>query len=357
MPKNPIYSETPVVYDDSIDLSKYKRIQRFECVCNRCKKSFIKKQINLIKDTSNILCRSCKLKGVWGGYDWGARNKKSQETKLKKYGDPFYTNSQKISSSLLNRSAEEKEKTSCRIKQTNKSRYGCHPAQRQEQKERTKQTCLAKYNANCPPQSKEVKDKSKQTCLKKWGVENAFQADIIKEKIKQTNLEKYGVENPNQSQDIQKKIKQTCLEKYGTEHPWSNWEIRKKCFRRYVYNNINFDSSWELYCYIYLVDHNIDFVYQPNIQLEYVVQGKRHTYYPDFLIEGELYEIKGNQFFNEDGILINPYDSLMNDIYSAKYNCMINNKVNILKKEDLNYIFEYVDNKYGIHYITSFRKK
>lgn len=356
MSNDTVYFKSLIIYNNNIDLSKYKGTQRFECVCNKCKKAFIKKQINLIKDTQNILCRSCKLKETWVGYDWSARNKKSQEIKLKKYGDPFYTNPQKISSSLLNRSAEKKKETYNRIKETNKNRYGCHPAQRSEQKERVRQTCLVRYNVNTPSQSEEVKEKYKETCLKKYGVENAFQADVIREKIKQTNLERYGVENPKQSQNIQEKIKQTCLKKYGVEHPWSNLEVRKKCFKRYIYNNINFDSSWELYCYIYLAEHNIEFIYQPDVQLKYVIHGKTHTYYPDFLINGKLYEIKGDQFFDEDGLLINPYDPSMNDIYGAKYKCMVDNNINILKKGDLNHIFEYVDNKYGNHYITSFRK-
>ena len=31
-------------------------------------------------------------------------------------------------------------------------------------------------------------------------------------------------------------------------------------------------------------------------------------YFPDFEIEGKFYEIKGDQFFNEDGTMCNPFN-------------------------------------------------
>ena len=36
-----------------------------------------------------------------------------------------------------------------------------------------------------------------------------------------------------------------------------NREIQKKTLSHYTYNNLNFDSSWELAVYIYCIDNNI----------------------------------------------------------------------------------------------------
>ena len=39
------------------------------------------------------------------------------------------------------------------------------------------------------------------------------------------------------------------------------------------------------------------FEYQPNVMLEYEFDGKLHMFHPDFLVNGRLYEVKGDQFF------------------------------------------------------------
>ena len=52
------------------------------------------------------------------------------------------------------------------------------------------------------------------------------------------------------------------------------------------------DSSWELAFVIYNLEHNITF--ERNREgFEYIFEGEKHKYYPDFIIENEYYEIKG----------------------------------------------------------------
>ena len=89
----------------------------------------------------------------------------------------------------------------------------------------------------CRSNSKEIQEKTKQTCLKKYNCENVFQNKNIKNKIKQTNLEKYNCENPAQSKEIQNKIKQTNLKKYNCENPFQNKNIKNKikqsCIKKY----------------------------------------------------------------------------------------------------------------------------
>lgn len=58
------------------------------------------------------------------------------------------------------------------------------------------------------------------------------------------------------------------------------------------YKGIRCDSTWELAWVIYQIDHNIEF--QRNHQgFKYEYNGSTHTYYPDFMIDGVYYEIKG----------------------------------------------------------------
>lgn len=60
---------------------------------------------------------------------------------------------------------------------------------------------------------------------------------------------------------------------------------------------MNVKSSWELYKIIYHEDHNDQFEYQPNIKFEYQYDGKTFVYEPDFIVNGEIQEIKGDHFF------------------------------------------------------------
>ena len=232
-----LYQKNPIVYTKDIDLNTYRNIQRFICVCDQCHKEFKTMCVNLIKHTDNILCRYCRLKKTYENYDWSERDKKSRSTKLSRYGNETYVNPDKISRSLSNKSPEEREKIYNKTKNTNIKLYGCHPAQRSEQKELTKHTCLDRYGGNNPMSSDDVKNKMKQNNLKKYGVENPFQSEVIKNKIKETNLEKYGVENPSQSKEIRKKTKQTCLDKYGVEISSQADSVKEKykqtCLERY----------------------------------------------------------------------------------------------------------------------------
>lgn len=82
------------------------------------------------------------------------------------------------------------------------------------------------------------------------------QIQQIKNKKEQTNIEKYGVKNSFLVKDengIEKRIK-TYLKLYGYDHP---------TMVKYKYNELYFDSSWELAYYIWLKDHNVKFEYHP----------------------------------------------------------------------------------------------
>lgn len=106
----------------------------------------------------------------------------------------------------------------------------------------------------------------------------------MKEKCKKTMLARHGVEYAQQSADIKQKALRSAVEHHGTV----------ACKRRYAYDEQKFDSSWELCYYIWLKDHDIGFTYPCKDAISYECDGKKHLYFPDFKVEGQYVEIKGN---------------------------------------------------------------
>lgn len=94
------------------------------------------------------------------------------------------------------------------------------------------------------------------------------------------------------------------------------------------------DSTWELAWVIYNLDHGIHF--ERNYEgFEYVYENRKHKYYPDYIIEGVYYEIKGRR----------SYKSLDNKT-KAKIKSF-NKELNVLYENEMKPILEYVVNKYG----------
>lgn len=221
-----------------------------------------------------------------------------------------------------------------------------------ENQEKRILSCKLNNNEGTGFQIKLVKETAQKTILNKYGVDNVFKLDEFRNKIKQTILDKYGVDNIFKLDEFRNKAAITYYNKTGYIHPLMNPEIKSKIRNKYVYKNISFDSSWELAYYIWLNDNNIKFQYQPNIPLKYYKEDKEHYYYPDFIIDDIFYEIKGNQFFNENNELINPFN---NKLDLEKYQCMLDNNVKILKEQDIKLILNYIDDKYGKNYLKQFK--
>lgn len=222
----------------------------------------------------------------------------------------------------------------------------------QENQEKRIASCKANNNEGTGFQIKHVKETAQKTILDKYGVDNVFKLDDVQNKIKQSLVNKYGVNNAFKLEEFRNKAVNTYYNKTGYRYPLMNPEIKSKIRNKYIYNDISFDSSWELAYYIWLVDNNINFQYQPNIPLKYFKDNKEHYYYPDFKINNIFYEIKGNQFFNENDELINPFN---NELNLEKYQCMLDNNVKILREKDIKPILEYINNNYGKNYLKQFK--
>ena len=246
----------------------------------------------------------------------------------------------------------------CQIIQTSKERYGSFEEMQKRNLAHGKQTRKEKYgdeNYNNPKKREKTniekygvknytnREKANKTIKERYNVNNISELESVKEKRSKTKKEKYGYENYNN----QEKLKETCLLKYGTTNPG----FLKS---RYIFDNLNFDSSWELYYYIYCKLHNYDISRNNTVYYSYEYEGKVHKYYPDFIVDKKFYEIKGDQFF-ENGKMICPYDRNLDNLYEAKHQCMIKNNVTILLQKDLDIITKEVDNIYTNDFVPLFK--
>lgn len=223
-----------------------------------------------------------------------------------------------------------------------------------EGKEKIKHTNLEKYGVTCTLNTEENIKKKKETWIKNYNTDNPAKNTIIQDKIKQTCLEKYGTYNyslsnefKNNIEKYQNKAKQTCLEKYGVENIVYLHDMHVKIHKKYKYNNINFDSSWEIAYYIWLKDNNINFEYQPDIKLTYEFNNKIYQYYPDFKIGEQLIEIKSDYLYKKM--------QKINTKENAKYNCALNNNVNFLLEKDIKFYLNYINENYGKNYLKQFK--
>ena len=302
--------------------------------CATCHKKYIGKNINNISKGYNKTCS--QLCGVHN--DEAIRKKK--ETNIKKYGVEF---------AIAAKQTREKAEA------TQLKRYGAkNPFDK-------KSKCYShKYDQATIQYGKTIINSSqipgvveqvKQTKLERYG-KNCF--DI--EKLKATNREKYGVDFVFSANTVKAKIKKTMLETYGVDNPWKSHDIQKRIKKRYTYNKISFDSMPEIACYIYLTDHNIEFTYQPKCPIKYIFNGKIYTAWPDFLVNGKLWEIKGKQFIDKKtGKWKCPFDRQLDDVYEAKHKALLQANVKLIYEDKYKQYIEYIDNKYGRGYLRQFK--
>ena len=113
----------------------------------------------------------------------------------------------------------------------------------------------------------------------------------------------------------------------------------KKLGFKYYFNGIVFDSSFEILYYLWMIKHNIDFNVHPSISFEYIDPTNKqvHNYHPDFYRNDiqQYVEIKGEQFFDENGNMINPFNRDEDPLCKSKQNCIYRNNVLLLRESDL----------------------
>lgn len=157
---------------------------------------------------------------------------------------------------------------------------------------------------------------------------------IKKEEIqKRSKLIKQTWDNKSETEKyiIIQKRKDAQLNKFNGKWAAQTYEFAKNRKHGIKFNNIYFDSKWEIDVYCYCIDNNFNFEYHPNISFEYKYDNHIYHYQPDFIINGKLYEVKGGHFF-ENNKMICPFNrnTYTDGKFEAKHQCMINNNVIIL---------------------------
>lgn len=367
-------------------------------VCKKCNKPFTVNFYNIFrkKDFSEI-CHKCKLSKAKAIERWDTiqiTNQTDIENVIKRINECENPTAWKTTCVIFNCIECGKEKSiqlksfikdksiicpSCKCIHTNQKLYGYKTsfsnenvqikAQKsqidkyggiglaaQDIKEKARNTNLVKYGAENPlSKGTTAYIKRNKTVKDVYGVDNVFQNKNVKEQIAKTNLEKYGVQNPSSSDDIKAKIVKTNLSKYGVESFTQTTDFAKYHKSSYVYDGIKFDSSWELIFYIYQVDHNNKII-RNDKKLEYEYNGKKHFYFPDFNVNGKLYEIKGDHFWKEDGTMQNPFDHSMDGLFEAKHQCGLKNNVTFIKKIEIIEMENYIIEKYTNDYLKLFKE-
>ncbi len=297
------------------------------------------------------------------------------------------------------------------FKETCNERYGVDaPAQNLKIRKRQKETCLVKYGVENALENPEIFQKMKNTMLEKYGAEYYTYTDEFKAKQEETFKNNYpeydgvmqrvpsirqkietthknnhegkwifqdedfikNMRNKRQGReqaggDIRDKTVKTLQSRYGENiiAPIQVPHIREKMQSRYLYEGIKFDSSWELAFYIYHKDKGSNIIKSKKYFSYKDSEGNNHRYFPDFEIDGEFYEIKGDLFIkenSEDFILTCPYKegkkkNMSEDVLFHKTKCMKNNVNYILTGDDIKEYLVYINENYGKDYLSQFKEK
>ena len=347
-------SNNPIKIKSYEQLWKLKNKDIIECICPKCGKIY-QSRVASKRQKSNgtfLLCKTCL----------------TIKTNLNKYGVENIGQLEKTR--LINKSRDVNwyERRTEKSKKTSLKRYGVeHPQQLADVKEKQKQTvkerygvdnifydkeyikkcCNEKFGRDNYFSGEEGKRLAEEACLKKHGVRKAFEKEEFKQKYKETNLKRYGTDNFAKTEEHTIKMQNTNLEKFGTVHAPSY---------TYEFDNISFDSSWELSFWIYCKDNNIPIEREP-ISLPYIYNNRNYYYVPDFKINNSiLIEIKGNYFLDENENLKSVFNGQESEKIETKNLCMKNNNIRIITSPEINKYLNYVKKNYGKDYLKQFKK-
>lgn len=303
---------------------------------------------------------------------------KVQETQRKNNNGLLYVQTEKYHSLIgeiaKNRSKDELLKIRRKREKTCIERFGYSDYMKiPEEKER-----IGKLNKE---KSKEYMELAKQRCREKYGCDYTGQIRDKIEKTKKTWNEKYGG-CPFQMDTNGKRVIENIL----------NLDFSKSRSRKYILVETqdgqfivhrksdkftipdsskvtNFDSKWEIKVYVFCRKNNINVTYHPNTFFKYSFNGYEFIYEPDFLINGKLFEVKGDMFFKKvehtgQETMQRPWKGKLSDeeyelkckIDEEKHQCMLRNGVNVIRGKELKDLSSYFTEKLGSDIITSIEK-
>ena len=321
-------------------MKKSSNLEKKRFVCSKCQSEFITTENSLKRrkhQCEDILCRNCYI-----SYATKLAMQVCRESWIEKYGVDNPAKLQEIKDKALLKKkelyGENLEKISEKIKNTFNEKYGVNSSsQVKEFRDKQKQTTLERYGNECYLHSEEGRQRTKLVMLDKYGVEFASQNKEISAKQIAKKREVYG----DHLEKIVEKRQNTNLKKYGVKSfAQSDEYVHSR--KIYFFDGVFFDSSWEMCLFAYLTDKNINFCYHPK-GIPYIDGDKERVYFPDFEIEGKLFEVKGSHLV-KDGMIWNPFTKSFDE---AKTKCMNDNNVNIITGNDIKKYINYFTHKYG----------
>lgn len=317
--------------------------------CNKCMK------------TSDVYKQRCSngVKQVWKlrtTEDRKTISKKYLETYKEKH--PNYIKSSRQSKPWCERTKEDNMEMQKKTRKTKKQKYGNETYNNREQAKKTMKDKSGYDNwMQIPENRKLYSDRFKNYTNENWKEfkENVSQGLLNRSEKEKEEWQKHRQETisnytSKQIDEIRKKKQETWSNKSQYELHQIQQKRAKNSKYKYEYNKLTFHSFDEMCYYIYIKENtNYKIVRnEMNFYLQYYYDGKMLSYYPDFIVNDKIVEIKGLQFFenkNPNGKMINPYDRSEDPKYEAKHQCMINNNVEIIT--DTKPYTNYVITKYG----------
>ena len=341
----------PIIITNKAQLDNLKYGQKFTYNCIKCGKTctydFRPQRKNLY---STMMCGECRVHSSRES-NWNYNGDKEITLNITDYGDfDSYNirNGQKIhyickgcgadvnvrfSHGEDNKREDGLRRMLCSIcahKDTYNKMYGGNITsnlQTDEIKEQIKQTNLNTYGVDHYSKTDEFKEMLKEVSIEQFGEENRFKSDKFKTMREEASMKTYGTKHPMQNKIIQNKVantneerygnpmylqsdayKEENMKKYGTCYP--NFNRRFK-YSKWGYDCLYFASYWEFCVYLYFteIEKNHSVIYEP-LDIPYY-DGDRIAYYQlDFLIDGRMIEIKGDQYLDDNGDLHFPYKKI-----------------------------------------------
>ena len=186
-----------------------------------------------------------------------------------------------------------------------------------------------------PPERKaEIRKQVEETCLEKYGYRHNWASPEMRENGQyKTCLEKYGDRNYHNIEQMQN----TCMKHFGVRSFSQTAEFQEKMWHKIKRCGITFDSSYEYAFYNFLKCIKKDFQYHPKVKFAYEFNGETHYFFPDFFIDGQYYEVKGEHLYE--------YMQIEKTKENAKLQCIIKNKINLITSCDVLTFINSVFNK------------
>ena len=208
-------------------------------------------------------------------------------------------------------------------------------------KELKNKNALSNHQIRCKENPNKIKICNN---LKPWSKGKTYEELLSEGKISQESYDSYkagikkgGKNSTGKASTIEKEKER--IAKITAKAKLNNGGCRRGSGRGKSgwYKGIWCDSSWELAFVIYHLDNNIP-IKRNTDYFEYEYLDKKHKYYPDFLVENNLYEIKG--FYTEQ----------------TKIKLQACENIIIIDKNSIDKYLNYTIEKYGKDFINLYEK-